>query len=52
MNSRYRNRVDIAMKLNERRKAKRFGKKKLYVKILKREAPESGDITLIEPRLY
>ena len=42
-NSRYRNRVDIAMKSNERQKAKTFGKKKLYVKILKRAASKSGD---------
>ena len=38
-NSRYRNRVDIAMKLNEYRKARRFGKKKLNVKILKKVRP-------------
>jgi 3D (Asp-Asp-Asp) domain-containing protein len=35
-NSRYRNRVDIAMHLNEYKKAKQFGKKKLNVKILKK----------------
>ena len=35
-NSRYRNRVDIAMKLNEYKKARRFGKRKLNVKILKK----------------
>ena len=35
-NSRYRNRVDIAMRSDEYRKAKRFGKQKLTVKILKR----------------
>jgi 3D (Asp-Asp-Asp) domain-containing protein len=40
-NSRYRNRVDIAMKTYELRKAKQFGKKKLYVKILKRAPSES-----------
>jgi 3D (Asp-Asp-Asp) domain-containing protein len=34
--SRYRNRVDIAMHLNEYKKAKQFGKKKLNVKILKK----------------
>jgi 3D (Asp-Asp-Asp) domain-containing protein len=34
-NSRYRNRVDIAMKLNERRKAIEFGRRNLYVRILK-----------------
>ena len=34
MNRRYRNRVDIAMKKNEYRKARRFGKQKLHVKIL------------------
>jgi 3D (Asp-Asp-Asp) domain-containing protein len=34
-NKRYRNRVDIAMKLNEIHKAKQFGKKKLNVKILR-----------------
>ena len=33
-NKRYRNRVDIAMRLDERRKAKQFGKQKLNVKIL------------------
>ena len=38
-NGRYRNRVDIAMKLNEYRKALRFGKKKLNVKILKKVRP-------------
>lgn len=38
-NSRYRNRVDIAMKLNEYRKARRFGKKKLNVKILEKVQP-------------
>ena len=35
-NSRYRNRVDIAMKLNEIHKAKQFGKQKLNVKILRK----------------
>ncbi|MGD9136685.1 MAG: hypothetical protein PVH42_07980 [Desulfobacterales bacterium] len=34
MNRRYRNRVDIAMQKNEYRKARRFGKQKLHVKIL------------------
>ena len=34
-NRRYRNRVDIAMKLHERRKAIEFGRRNLYVKILK-----------------
>ena len=34
-NRRYRNRVDIAMKLNEINKAKQFGKQKLNVKILR-----------------
>ena len=34
-NRRYRNRVDIAMKLDEIHKAKQFGKKKLNVKILR-----------------
>jgi 3D (Asp-Asp-Asp) domain-containing protein len=38
-NSRYRNRVDIAMKLNEYKKARWFGKKKLNVKILKKVQP-------------
>lgn len=37
--SRYRNRVDIAMKRNELSKAKQFGKKKLRVKVLKRVQP-------------
>ena len=40
-NSRYRNRVDIAMKLNEFKKAKKFGKQKLHVKILKKIKPIS-----------
>ena len=35
-NKRYRNRVDIAMRLDERHKAKQFGKKKLTVKILRK----------------
>jgi 3D (Asp-Asp-Asp) domain-containing protein len=35
-NSRYRNRVDIAMKLHEYKKARQFGKRKLNVKILKK----------------
>lgn len=47
-NRRYRNRVDIAMKSNELRKAKRFGKKKLYVKILKRGAPEPDYVNMWE----
>jgi 3D (Asp-Asp-Asp) domain-containing protein len=34
-NRRYRNRVDIAMKLDEIHKAKQFGKQKLNVKILR-----------------
>ena len=34
MNRRYRNRVDIAMQKDEYRKARRFGKQKLQVKIL------------------
>ena len=34
MNRRYRNRVDIAMQKNEYRKARRFGRQKLQVKIL------------------
>jgi 3D (Asp-Asp-Asp) domain-containing protein len=34
MNRRYRNRVDIAMQKDEYRKARRFGKQKLHVKIL------------------
>ena len=34
MNRRYRNRVDIAMRKDEYRKARRFGKQKLQVKIL------------------
>ena len=34
MNRRYRNRVDIAMQKEEYRKALRFGKQKLHVKIL------------------
>jgi len=34
-NSRYRNRVDIAMKLDEIHKAKQFGRQKLNVKILR-----------------
>jgi len=42
-NSRYRNRVDIAMKPNERQKAIKFGKKKLYVKILKRFGTHFSD---------
>ena len=36
-NRRYRNRVDIAMGLDELNKAKQFGKKKLNVKILKKK---------------
>ena len=42
-NSRFRNRVDIAMKTHELRKAKKFGKKKLYVKILRRESSKKYD---------
>ena len=34
MNKRYRNRVDIAMRKDEYRKALRFGRQKLHVKIL------------------
>ena len=34
MNKRYRNRVDIAMRKDEYRKARRFGRQKLHVKIL------------------
>ena len=34
MNRRYRNRVDIAMRKDEHRKARRFGRQKLHVKIL------------------
>ena len=34
-NRRYRNRVDIAMKLDEIQKAKQFGKQRLNVKVLK-----------------
>jgi 3D (Asp-Asp-Asp) domain-containing protein len=34
MNKRYRNRVDIAMQKDEYRKARRFGRQKLHVKIL------------------
>jgi len=34
MNKRYRNRVDIAMRKNEYRKALQFGRQKLHVKIL------------------
>ena len=34
MNRRYRNRVDIAMQKDEYRKARRFGRQKLHVKIL------------------
>jgi 3D (Asp-Asp-Asp) domain-containing protein len=34
MNRRYRNRVDIAMRKDEYRKARRFGRQKLHVKIL------------------
>lgn len=34
MNRRYRNRVDIAMEKHEYRKARRFGRQKLHVKIL------------------
>ena len=36
MNRRYRNRVDIAMQKDEYRKARRFGRQKLHVKILDR----------------
>jgi 3D (Asp-Asp-Asp) domain-containing protein len=36
MNRRYRNRVDIAMRSHEYRKARRFGRQKLRVKILKK----------------
>ncbi len=42
MHSRYRDRVDIAMKLTELRKAKIFGKKKLFVKVLKKVEPKSA----------
>lgn len=35
MNRRYKNRVDIAMKLTEVPKARAFGKQKLYVEVLK-----------------
>jgi 3D (Asp-Asp-Asp) domain-containing protein len=35
MNRKYRNRVDIAMKLVDKRKALRFGKQKLYVEVIK-----------------
>jgi 3D (Asp-Asp-Asp) domain-containing protein len=34
MNKRYRNRVDIAVEKNQYRKARRFGRQKLHVKIL------------------
>ena len=44
MNRRYRNRVDIAMRSDEYRKARRFGKQKLRVKILKK-APTSMSMT-------
>ena len=37
--SRYRNRVDIAMKRNEVAKAKRFGRKRLRVQILEKVQP-------------
>ena len=47
-NSRYRNRVDIAMRTHELRKAKEFGKKKLYVKILKRESSDKRRPKLFE----
>lgn len=40
-NKRYRNRVDIAMKLDEIHKAKQFGKKRLNVKILKNRKDSS-----------
>jgi 3D (Asp-Asp-Asp) domain-containing protein len=36
MNRRYRNRVDIAMRSDEYRKARKFGRQKLRVKILKK----------------
>jgi 3D (Asp-Asp-Asp) domain-containing protein len=36
MHRRYRNRVDIAMRSDEYRKARRFGKQKLRVKILRK----------------
>ena len=35
MNRRYYNRVDIAMKPNEKERAIKFGKQKLYVKVIK-----------------
>jgi hypothetical protein len=35
MNKRYKNRVDIAMKLNEKAKALKFGIQKLKVQIVK-----------------
>ena len=47
-NSRYQNRVDIAMKSNERRKAKKFGKKKLHVKILKNSTSKSDNLKMSE----
>ena len=46
--ARYRNRVDIAMKSHERRKAKIFGKKKLYVKILKRGTSKPLNVNMQE----
>jgi 3D (Asp-Asp-Asp) domain-containing protein len=41
MNRRYRNRVDIAMKSDEYTKARRFGKQKLRVQILKKVVRDS-----------
>ena len=41
MNRRYRNRVDIAMKVNEKDKALQFGLKKLKVTILKSDGQKS-----------
>ena len=53
-NRRYRNRVDIAMKLDEIHKAKQFGKKKLNVKVLRRrygdpEIQSNNLATIMEP---
>jgi 3D (Asp-Asp-Asp) domain-containing protein len=42
MNRRYRNRVDIAMKVTEKDKALQFGLKKLNVTILKSSHPKSN----------
>ncbi len=49
MNRRYRNRVDIAMKLNERSKAKKFGKKTLRVKILKEVSNSKKIKPILDP---